>query len=1706
MCNNLPFIYLQSNYFLYVCLPLTNFSEMQKPLLLKILNFKTLLIILFLFSSLANAQYIIQVNVLGGEQIALDGTISIEAGSALTFRITNAITHGCGDVRVRDITLTDNVNFSVSNTIPTNVKPDGCKGDNYYDFTVTAKSTVCGTYFTDVEIQINTGIFKFRFEVITSPIISVLGGSPSADIVDGAATTTATNGTYFGVVEGGLTKTRNFIIVNTGTCTLNISSITSTATSIDALTGLPYTNSSFSVTPYVLNPIYPQPSSPPFYSPGASVAPGYFAILQVTFTAGDPANSEAIISITNNTAADTNLFTFTVKADVFDVTGPGPGGITADFRLWLKATRGVRATTSKVHLWKDLGSNGKDAKQDIGANQPTYKDDATSNINFNPVIEFNNTGVEEFLYNSVNGFYSQDIFIVMMPKATPSGTPITPFSSESSINTIFAGVSKKAIDDITYDANDITGVGFGNYTTRLTNEVLTYGQNTDASFNSAAEISTSYANAGIINVRNDATVATKQELLYNSKFLSTSLVNDTPFTNVGYINEGLIWGTPYWIGKNYGMPGNLNGRVAEIMTFAQRVPDADRPKIETYLAIKYGITLGATQAEKDYVNSAGTVIWDINTGIPSRDVFNYNIAGIGRADNSDLNQKQSKSINDANEVTIGLGLIATTNSANVNEFKEDGDFLVWGSNNGTYTENGTNVATIGTGLSSTIIKIDRKWKIVETGGDVENIFISIPVPSTDPNKLTVFSDFTKTVEEEFVLIVSATENFADADIIDVIPLKPSGSSYQTWYDFDSTKFFSFGKASKLTEKSAVNIAAGDYLVGEYALNLNINAFTISAWVKSAPSTSIRTIMAKGTKLQLRLNTDSKIEVMVDDDTTPRFISTMKLVDGKWHNVSFVYQSGTVFLYIDGILDKSEQGVNPPTPNYNRFSIGAVYVSKNDIRNPFLGEIEEVYVWDKGLSQDQVRYLMNQEVEKVTGDLVNGKILPKASPSNEITNVPWNKLKAYYDFNTFYGTTVEGLTDDRNFLRIKYLDKTKTITGTQTAPLPYVSAADGVWGDVTTWANSNVQNLPNSKGLDVSVDYPGTDIDWNIVETSHNITSGARNIEVLGLKINSGKITIDGTLDLVTGTGAGNGLRVSHYLKLDGEINLAGESQLVQDEGSILDEKSGGFLDKDQQGTASSYNYNYWSSCVGPIITGGAATGLESFPNLSFSVKGNMLDGTTPINFQPSHSAADLAVTPSPVIVSSYWLWKFYGADDDYNAWIKIGATTPLQPGEGYTMKGTSKLKAITINQNYKFRGKPYNGDIILALDKTSGDVDRLIGNPYPSAIDANEFILDHIKETIVLDGEAGRNTVNVFNGALYFWHHFSGATHYLAEYVGGYATYTLMGGVQAYSTDSRINNSTPLVGGGKIPERYIPVNQGFFVITALPSGISGTTTSVEGGEIIFKNSQRVFIKEGDAGAVDGSLFFKGSKKTNAKQIKETRDEKAKIRLQFTSPKGYVRQLLVGIAENTSNHFDIGYDAPMADVNKDDIFWTFDGAKFVIQAVNNFNTDQELPLGVKIAKAGLATIKIDELENLDENISLHIKDKLTGETHNISKKAFEINLEAGHYLDRFVLIFKMQKIVAEDISTEILIAAELQPVIEGVHVFMDNTIGELQIKNNSAEEILSVVLYNYLGQRVNNWNTNLNRRTISLPINTSTGVYIVQINTKTGKTVKKISVE
>lgn len=1605
----------------------------------------------------------IQVNIIGNPtSISNTATIAINAGTALNFRVTNKETANCDDLEIQSISITNTPIFSVIPATPSGaVKPASCAQWWWYFFCIKSNldfkvqnnspSSGCVSASSTVTIKIkNKPDFTFTLQVNTSPKINVLGGSPLADILHNSSIPSATNATYFGVVEAGAQRTRNYTIVNTGTCPLNIS-------------GVSVVGTDFTV--------------PASFT--ASIAPGASTILPVTFK-GPPASygkKTATINILNN---DNSSFKFNVNAEVFFEDIPGPGGVTSGFKLWLKATRGItKDASSKVLEWADLGTNPKNAKANLG-NEPTYLDDALSNINFNPVIDFKNgSGTEQFMYNDelASGFYSSDIFIVMVPDS--------PITSTSPKNTILAGIESAT-------PGDVTGVGYGNYSTAFSNEVLSYNQGIPGSgtFTGSAEIDTgkSYAGVGIINVTDNLdTAPTAHDILYNSKILTTAKAAN-PF--------GSLNGSWYWIGKNYNETANLNGRVAEIFTFSTKLDATSRQKVESYLAIKYGITLGtSTIAEKDYLNSFGTKVWKIADG------FNHDVAGIARDSISDLKQRQSKTANTIHDVTIGLGGIFPKNSDNPNDFNKDGDFLMWGNNGGTFTTSGaTETVNLGTGINTSVERIDRIWKIVESTevlSDVGNVYLSIPA--------SAFGGFPKASNQEYALIVADDPAFATSNIMDVIPLRPDASgNLFNWYNFDGTKYFTFGKVSRLTGNHALTLEDGEYLLGDYALNLNVNDFTISAWVKGGTvKTNPRTIMSKGEKLQMRLNTSDEVEIVIDGAI--KFTSTMALSDSKWHQITFVYDSGSVFLYIDGVLDKTEQNVMAPSPNFNNFCIGALYVNNNDVSNFFLGQIDEAYIWDQGLTREQVRYLMNQEIERSPANFVSGKVIPFAASSNVVATIPWSKLKVYYNFNAFYGSTIEGQanadgsTTDRYFIRINYLSEDKAVLSPQTAPLPYVSANDGAWDDPATWEHGSEQVLPNALGLNGV-----RRVDWNIAQISHEITSEDNDIALLGLILeNTGKLTIANPFETPDETNSGHGLAISHYLELDGVIDLVGESQLLQSEGSILDADSGGYIERDQQGTANGFNYNYWSSSVGPTGNGNATLGTGlTYTNESNKIEGFLNNGTSTAAYTPLlFDGVAYHFTPSgpPGLIKTiftYWLYKFYGAANAYDAWEKIDEKSYLMAGEGFTMKGPSGPAPLSSQQNYVFKGLPYNGNFTLPLLKSItgtnplGDVDRLIGNPYPSAMDATQFILDNIS---VADGGNNPNGT-VFNGALYFWDHFGKEdTHILKGYVGGYATRNLTGGAAAISNDTRINstsNGGSAALGGKEPGQYIPVNQGFFVSTAVDATTGSSLTSVDGGDIVFKNSQRAYQRE----TGPSSVFFKQSNKKN--DANSAPSGKPTIRLIYDSPLGYHRQLVIGANMNATDGFDMGYDAFMIDVNEEDMYWSLNDAKLVIQGVSSFDASKEFSLGLIVQKEGVATIKVEALENMDASTNLYIKDAFTNQTHLITNNAFDVFLPSGIYNNRFKLVFQ---------NTDALSTETVEANTSNLLVYFDGNTSEIKLINKNGVYVSNVNLYTVLGQDIKNMNVR-SSKSESIRVKLATGVYIIKLKTEKGVLSKKILVE
>ena len=142
---------------------------------------------------------------------------------------------------------------------------------------------------------------------------------------------------------------------------------------------------------------------------------------------------------------------------------------------------------------------------------------------------------------------------------------------------------------------------------------------------------------------------------------------------------------------------SFSGNIAECLVFDRFLKKAEALKIETYLAVKYGITL----IESDYVSSADVVLWRYEE---NKDYSN-GIAGLGRDNALSLSQKQGSSSEEADLLTLGLGNFSTLNKDN--DFPlSDGNFLLWGHNDG-----GLNLAGIsGEGYPL----LERKWLIEST--------------------------------------------------------------------------------------------------------------------------------------------------------------------------------------------------------------------------------------------------------------------------------------------------------------------------------------------------------------------------------------------------------------------------------------------------------------------------------------------------------------------------------------------------------------------------------------------------------------------------------------------------------------------------------------------------------------------------------------------------------------------------------------------------------------------------------------------------------------------------------------------------------------------------------------------------------------------------------------------------------------------------------
>jgi hypothetical protein len=387
--------------------------------------------------------------------------------------------------------------------------------------------------------------------------------------------------------------------------------------------------------------------------------------------------------------------------------------------------------------------------------------------------------------------------------------------------------------------------------------------------------------------------------------------------------------------------------------------------------------------------------------------------------------------------------------------------------------------------------------------------------------------------------------------------------------------------------------------------------------------------------------------------------------------------------------------------------------------------------------------------------------------------------------------------------------------------------------------------------------------------------------------------------------------------------------------------------------------------------------------------------------------------------------KYYGFNSIGNNWvIYYNGNQAMLAGDGYLIRApqTFDITTAAIDMSPKFNGKPNNGIITKTL--AAGKL-YLLGNPYPSALDADQFLFDN---KAVLDG------------TLYFWTHNSSPSkipgdaiyNYTAD---DYASYNLTGGV---GTGVATPAGTDTKSIKKIPTGRIAAGQGFFA-----------SASTNGGKLIFNNSMRL---DDSGNRLDNSQFFKIT--ANAKTTNTI--EKNRVWLNLTNSQGAFKQTLVGYVSNATNGYDNSFDGESFGGNNFVDFYSINEDKnLTIQGrALPFDKNDAIPIGYRSTIKGVFSIAIDQVDGLLVSQDVFIEDKSNNVIQNLKQGAYNFSTEVGTFKNRFVLRY---------VNTSKTLRTGTFKVIENT-VLVSST--NKQIKINSSKELINKVqVFDLLGKLI-----------------------------------------
>ncbi|MEI6866096.1 T9SS type A sorting domain-containing protein [Flavicella sp.] len=1349
-----------------------------------------------------------------------------------------------------------------------------------------------------------------------------------------------------------------------------------------------------------------------------------------------------------------------------------PGGVgTSNMSIWYSGDSGI--SDSGTLNWTDRSSNGNSAEQSLATNKAIQ----SKLFNFNQTFTFD--GVSDyFSVTNLNYSAGQSISNLSMFVVYATGLSETDYDA----NWSFLDFDRSESFNFYIHGNGVLAMS---YQSEGTQDLVA----STASNDNVPHLATFIFDSG----------ETIESIMRLDGFQdysgdNTSSVISVASDRYGFVGDGSEASSFGGSRNNY----YYDGEIAEIIFYDKGdLTTADIVKIETYLALKYGITLDISNST--YNNSYGDLLWDNLT-------YWNDVAGLVQDDAGALDQRIARSSNyESFIVAKDIDFTSANNDASRTSIG-DGKSLIYGHNNQTY-----GFSSFG---GSTELLFNKTWLFQEKNSDVGTVYIAIEksffvAESVD---LIVSSDDifdesdTRHVMSELGAYYYVAVNISDNEYVSFVlttsSQSPGGvdSGLEIWLKSDSGVTASGGKVSDVFDQTyhgydLIQTSSTNQPSNTEILNFN-PSITFDGTSDRMPIKNknyISTDNLNQVYVWTVFNTDFSNSATSGSVNAENW-AFLDFDRNEWFNTS-VHGDGTLQFHFNSGGQKDNFGVELTNDGTNKlggfiFDLNAadseetkirvngnedlstdvtdVSIHSNNTRFGYVGDGSEAASFDSSANnvyfQGEISEVVYYENQSLTDENINmiesylavkyGITLDVSSNqylSSNNTIIIWDDLTYWNDIGVIGKDEASGLNQKQS--KSTNSDAILTVAlGSTVEILNYLNSFEFdddldffAWGNNDSDAVISEIAFPTViTGLSsCSYNYTGFDRDWKVKNTG--AVSGVTLEFDLSAFINPGdfyliidedgnadysdgtiRLDLTGTLDgtnltfsnidlndgevftlirsnpdaeIVYETGSwtggnstgvwddsgtdllksvniketvtlsssanckclkvdsgavltvpnGSSILASDILTLDGDIYLYGDSQLVQTlDGIDLNSGEGKIYIKVSEGTESVYRFNYWGSPV-------KATG-------TYNLNENLLTTADPNNFSIASALSySDSYEGSSGVVSRYWLNEFTNSQ----SWSSMNENTNKVLGSGFTMKGQGSTS------HYVFAGKPTNGTIELELDE---DNYYLVGNPYPSVINADDF-----------------NTFNLENnnttGVIYYWNQETGDSHYSEEYQGGYATRA--GGVGTYAATIIIEGNT--INFTKTPNAFIGVGQGFMV-----------TGETDGNMVVFKNSFR------DA---DTALFLKSEE---GKQKSESNDLSI-IRLGFeyeTSDGTYHRQLVTSLRGLSTMDIDIGYDAPMFDYYGTDMYWDLPGDyRYVINSVPLLEDELEVPLGVVVNETTEITIKLDNISNYTHKIYLLDKEKQS--LTDLNTQEYSFLLKSGTYEDRYSLLLRSNEILSVD---------------------------------------------------------------------------------------------